>query len=634
MVRYLLQHDKENGELQKLYAQASLGSNRIDEAIRQYEHLLREHPTDREATVNLAAALAQKQTIDDASAAIYERALALDPANATVRLMYARHHATGGRVARALEEFRKAVQSSPGAADLVAGEVRGLIAVAPERADLRWFLSHMLLDEGNMKDAMTQLDAIFENDPSQMAAVLQAYDTVLARDPNQPLACLRKGVLLKAQGKFEEARPLLQRAYQLGPSQPEAIRELAGLYEQILQETDDVEVRFMLGKLCYTQNDHDRAIGHFQRTVQDFRYENESIKMLGLCFVGKGMLEFALQEFKKLVIDDEMKEILYDLAQRYETKNDLVGAKQVYRLLFAADITYRNVKAKFEMLAGQTSDPLAIESTTMMTQLSERARRRYELQQEVGRGAMGIVYRAMDNELEETVALKILPENLSQNPEALARFRAEARSARRLAHPNIVRIHDIGEEMGRKYISMEFVEGHDLKRYFRMKGRLAAGELAAIMAPIARALDYAHGMGIVHRDIKPANIMLTRELTPKVSDFGIAKLLESTGETIAGSVIGTPLYMSPEQVLGEPIDGRADIYSLGVVMYEMLSGKPPFCEGDLAYQHVHNAPKPLEGIPVAMNDIVLKCLKKERNERWKNGTELAKALEESGLAED
>ena len=346
VVRYLLQHDKENGELQKLYAQASLGSNRIDEAIRQYEHLLRQHPGDREATVNLAAALAQKQATDDASAGVYERALALDPGNAEVRLIYARHHAIGGRVARALEEFRKAVQSSPSAGELVAGEVRGLIAVAPERVDLRWFLAHMLLDEGNMKDAMVQLDAIFESDPTQMNAVLQAYDTILGRDANQPLACLRKGVLLKAQGRFEEARPFLQRAYQLVPSHPEAIRELAGLYDHILQETDDVEVRFLLGKLCYTQNDHDSAIGHFQRTVQDFRYENESIKMLGLCFVGKGMLEFALQEFKKLVIDDEMKEILYDLAQRYETKNDLVGAKQVYRLLFAADITYRNVKAE------------------------------------------------------------------------------------------------------------------------------------------------------------------------------------------------------------------------------------------------------------------------------------------------
>jgi serine/threonine-protein kinase len=245
---------------------------------------------------------------------------------------------------------------------------------------------------------------------------------------------------------------------------------------------------------------------------------------------------------------------------------------------------------------------------------------------------MGIVYRARDNELEETVALKILPENLSQNPEALARFRAEARSARRLAHPNIVRIHDIGEEMGRKYISMEFVEGTDLKRFFRMKGRLSAGEVAAVMAPIARALDYAHGMGIVHRDIKPANIMLARDMTPKVSDFGIAKLLESTGETLAGSVIGTPLYMSPEQVLGEPIDGRADIYSLGVVMYEMLSGKPPFHEGDLAYQHVHNEPRPLDGVAPAMAEIVLKCLAKDRDRRWKNGSDLAKALEDSGLA--
>src|SRR5204863_8170510 len=172
----------------------------------------------------------------------------------------------------------------------------------------------------------------------------------------------------------------------------------------------------------------------------------------------------------------------------------LVGAKQVYRQLFAADINYKNVKSKFEMLAGSTSDPMTLERTSLMTQLSEKARRRYELVEELGRGAMGIVYKAKDNELGEMVALKILPDNLTQNPEAVGRFKSEARSARRLAHPNIVRIHDIGEEMGRKYISMEFVQGGDLKHHFRVvrKGRLSPEEIAHLMAPVASALDYAH----------------------------------------------------------------------------------------------------------------------------------------------
>jgi tetratricopeptide (TPR) repeat protein len=631
LTRWLLQTDKENQELQKLCASASLSNNRIDEAIRQYEHLLRSHPGDAEANVNLAVAFAQKQRTDDAAAQQYSAALVFAPDDARVRMALARHHALAGRYARALEEFRLAIAGNATVERRVCEELRTLITGAPDRSDLRWFLANALIDSNSLREASEQLQAILEIDPGQLKPILQAYDRILSKDPSNLGANLQKGILLKAQGRFEEARPLLERALQMNRQNAEAASELEELYEKMAEEGDDVAVRFELGKLCHGRGNFDKAIAQFQKTAQDFRYENESIKMLGLSLVGKGMLEYALQEFRKLVVDEDMKEILYDLAHRYEAKSDLVGAKQVYKMLFTADINYRNVKSKFEMLAGSTSDPLQLERSTLMTQLSERARRRYELIEEIGRGAMGIVYRARDNELDEIVALKILPDNLSQNPDALNRFRAEARSARRLSHPNIVRIHDIGEEMGRKYISMEFIKGIDLKKHFRQKGKLPPPELAMIMMPTCAAIDYAHSMNIVHRDIKPANIILTEQLVPKVSDFGIAKALESTSETLAGAIIGTPLYMSPEQVQGQPVDTRADIYSLGIMMYELASGKPPFTEGDLAYQHCRVPPKPLADVPPALNDIIMKCLEKDRENRWRTAGEIRTALEKSGV---
>jgi tetratricopeptide (TPR) repeat protein len=628
LVRWLLQHDKESTELQKLHAEASLKNNRIDEAIRQYEHMLGQHPDDAEAQVNLAKALAEKQRTDDVAASRYEAALALEPEAVGIRMMFARHHALGGRMARAVEEFRVAGGQGGDAVDRVLEEVRVLVAAAPDRPDLRWFLANTLIETGRLEEAVTNLMAIFEADPSQMKAVVQGYDRVLARDPSNMTANHRKGVLLKAQGQFEEARPLLEAAARANPSNAEVLGELADLYEQILSEKDNVAVRFALAKTYYAMGSQDLAIGQFQTTQQDFRYENESIKMLGLCFTAKGMLDFALTEFKKLVIDEEIKGLLYDLGELYLAKNGLVGAKEVYRILFATDIHYRDVKLKFEMLKGSTSDPLGLESSALMTQLSEQARRRYNLLEEVGRGAMGIVYKAHDNELDEVVALKILPENLSQNPEALMRFRAEARSARRLSHPHIVRIHDIGEEMGRRYISMEYVPGSDLKKYFRSVGRaLPAQEVITLMAPLASALEYAHSMGIVHRDVKPANILLNEKLVPKISDFGIAKLLEATGETKAGAVIGTPMYMSPEQVKGEVADERADVYSFGVMMYEMAGGRTPFYEGDLSYQHVHVQPAPLNSGQPELDALVMKCLKKNREERCANMGEVRRALE-------
>jgi serine/threonine-protein kinase len=283
------------------------------------------------------------------------------------------------------------------------------------------------------------------------------------------------------------------------------------------------------------------------------------------------------------------------------------------------------------MFSGSTSDPMVFEKTTILNTLSDKAKQRYELLEEVGRGAMGIVYRARDNELEEIVALKILPDNLSNNPDALARFKQEARSARRLTHPNIVRIHDIGEEMGRKYISMEFVEGVDLKRILKKEKQLSWQQAIRYGYFIADALAYAHSIGIIHRDVKPANIMISKTDNVKITDFGIAKVMESTEVTLAGSVIGTPLYMSPEQVQGTPVDHRADIYSLGVVMYELAAGNPPFFEGDLAYQHLHIAPKPIKDIPEELWNIIAKCLEKRRDERWKETLELRAQLEKMSI---
>jgi serine/threonine-protein kinase len=344
----------------------------------------------------------------------------------------------------------------------------------------------------------------------------------------------------------------------------------------------------------------------------------------------KGMLDLALQELKRLTVEDDVKGLLYDLGQRYEAVHDVQGAQEAYKQIYRYDITFKDVKGKLEQLAGAGDTGMSAERTAIINSLSEEAKQRYELVQELGRGAMGIVYRAHDSELDEMVALKILPDNLIRNAEAVRRFKQEARSARRLAHPNIVRIHDIGEEMGRKYISMEFVEGSDLKQKLRQCGRKLPFETTLRYArQICEAMAYAHTIGIVHRDIKPANLMLTKDDQIKVTDFGIAKMVDASqtpDSTMAGAIIGTPLYMSPEQVKGTGVDHRADIYSMGIVFYEMAGGKPPFTEGDLSYQHLFVEPKPLKNVPENFAEIVMKCLAKDPGERWQSAEEVLAEL--------
>jgi serine/threonine protein kinase len=251
------------------------------------------------------------------------------------------------------------------------------------------------------------------------------------------------------------------------------------------------------------------------------------------------------------------------------------------------------------------------------------------LVEEVGRGGMGIVYKAKDNVLERVVAFKVLPANLKDHPQALKNFFREAKSAARLNHPNIVTVYDAGEEAGTYYIAMEFVEGETIKQILNRAGRLPIKAVLMIAGQVCRALEYAHERRIVHRDIKSSNIMWTPEKQVKLMDFGLAKVIEEVKgyQTIAS---GTPYYMSPEQTLGRNIDHHTDIYSLGITMYEMSTGKLPFMRGDAAYHHVHTPPPEANNenpdVPDSLNDIILKCMQKKPEDRYDTARDLFQAL--------
>jgi serine/threonine protein kinase/type II secretory pathway pseudopilin PulG len=254
---------------------------------------------------------------------------------------------------------------------------------------------------------------------------------------------------------------------------------------------------------------------------------------------------------------------------------------------------------------------------------------RYEIVGELGRGAMGVVYKGFDPNIGRTVAIKTVLTSAT-NEDLLKRFRREAQAAGVLSHPNIVTIYDAGEDQGVFYIAMEYVEGQTLEKLIS-GGPMALEMVTTIIEDVGSALDHAHAREIIHRDIKPANIMITRGRA-KVMDFGVAKLISSTA-TATGMVIGTPSYMSPEGVKGMPVDGRADIFSLGVVLYEMITAKRPFA-GDsipsVIYKIIGEQPSPPTTINPALHnglDIVLaKALAKEPADRYANCAELVKDL--------
>lgn len=372
----------------------------------------------------------------------------------------------------------------------------------------------------------------------------------------------------------------------------------------------------------------------------------ESNRMLGLAFQGQGQLDMAFDKFRKCPVDTNLLENLYNLGLDYERKRQFNKAEAVFRHMAEhdsgfKDITQRIARAKqmseTVMLAGargQTSSGTLILGDA---QIEKPMLGRYQIEKELGKGAMGVVYQGRDPKINRVVAIKTMA--LAQSFEAdeledvKQRFFREAETAGRLNHPNIVTMYDAGEEQDLAYIAMEFLKGRDLVPYGKPGKQLPLPTVVSIVARVAEALDYAHAHHVVHRDIKPANIMYEPQTDEvKVTDFGIARITDAS-RTKTGMVLGTPSYMSPEQLAGKKIDGRSDLFSLGVTLYQFCCGQLPFSGDSLAQLMFRIANDPPEDIrklapdlPSALLAVIDRALIKDVNQRYQRGAEMASDL--------
>ena len=371
----------------------------------------------------------------------------------------------------------------------------------------------------------------------------------------------------------------------------------------------------------------------------------ETNKMLGLSFQQQGMLDLAMEKFHKLPVEEEgVKDLLYNLGLDFERKRQFSKALSTYKRIIEDGQNFKDLDERIPKLRGAEATmifkgggphPGDIGATLANVDVKPTLGR-YEISGELGRGAMGVVYKGEDPKIHRTVAIKTL--RLSDFEEDVVgelkeRFFREAESAGLLTHPNIVTIYDCGEEHDLAYIAMEYLEGEDLDKFTQKGSLLPLRDILFIVAHAAEALDYAHSKGIVHRDIKPANIMRLRETKDiKVTDFGIARITTSS-KTRTGVVLGTPSYMSPEQVAAKKVDGRTDIFSLGVVLFEMLTGQKPFDADSLTSlmykiaREQHPAPRSINPrIPQVVEKIIDKALEKDPEKRYQKAGMMAEHL--------
>ena len=258
---------------------------------------------------------------------------------------------------------------------------------------------------------------------------------------------------------------------------------------------------------------------------------------------------------------------------------------------------------------------------------------RYQIIEELGKGGMGKVYKAQDTDLKEKVAIKLLKPEIAADKKTIERFRNELKFARKIRHKNVCQMYDLNKEEGSHYITMEYVDGKDLKSMIRMMGQLSSGKTIFIAKQVCEGLAEAHRLGVVHRDLKPQNVMVDEDGNARIMDFGIARSLKTKGITATGVMIGTPEYMSPEQVEGKEVDQRSDIYSLGVILYEMVTGRVPF-EGDTPFtigmKHKGEEPKDPKDfntqLPEDLNLVILRCLEKDKEKRYQSAGEVRAEL--------
>ncbi len=414
--------------------------------------------------------------------------------------------------------------------------------------------------------------------------------------------------------------------------------ERAGDHDALIGALEAQGKLFRAAAIASEHDDRARAIRLLQQVSHTDPEFGRAAELLALAFEQEGHLDLAANQLERrlefLTPGESPAQLELHLAELLDETGEWPRALRVLETLRDREPTYPTVASRIESLRKKLTElPSGVDTAGFTPPAGSTAfvaEQRYEIIEEIGRGGMGLVYKARDRRLGRIIALKRMPENLRDHPDAVQLFLGEAQAAARMNHPNIVTLYDADQENGHFFITMELLEGLPLNTMLKKRARFGPQDTARLGSQICAGLQFAHDQGIVHRDIKTANLFITREPMLKIMDFGLAKILEAVRDKGATLIAGTPFYMAPEQAAGNVTDGRTDLYALGVTLFELSTGRLPFFEGDVADQHRHAAPPDATALiadyPPALAQLIQQMMAKAPEDRPDNAAAVADVL--------
>ena len=623
--------EPENNDLKKLMAMASEKADQMESAILGYEQVLAGYPADKEALCALSSLYGRKRRNDNHAIEVYNQAIQIEPRRPDHYLAATRAYAARESWDHAIQIIRHLLTQAPGQIAAAISLMEGLLESAPKIHKMRSFLIETLIFEGRLRDARAQVLAMLKIDAGQAQPALALLDKILEKNPKDALAHLERGRLLMAQGREQDARYALEEAHRYHPENDEISRTLLAFYQRLIEKRDAPEVRFQLGRLAMRLDKHDLAISCFQVTRKDYRWEGESIRNLARCFMAKGMLDLALQELKKPPMEDDLKELLYELGQRYEAVHDIMGARETYKVIFASDITYKDVKGKLETLA-EAGDHLNAERTNIINSLSEEAKRRYELVQELGPRGNGHRLQSQGQRVGRVRGAQDPARQHDQKRRGGAPL--QNRGAQRPPPgPPPHRAHPRHRRGSRPQIYF-----HGIRQGRRPQAEDPPDQESPPALPLGAALRAPDLRGDGLRPFDRHRAPRPQARQPD-ADRGRLRQGHRLRHRQAGRVHGRagidpgrrdhrhprftclPSRSRASRSITAPTSTRWAPCSTS-----LAPAGPPSPRGDLAYQHLFVEPKPLKDVPPSYAKIVLKCLAKDKEQRWQSAKEILDAL--------